>query len=616
LVKNQNAIAILDLNSTFNEELQNTKYTKTEIGNRFEEALVNQLSNTIDKVAIRLSINNFVHVDTTSNTFAKNVCKVLAKSKNLDKWNRFYNALKPNAYDTDAEKKNKTIALHNILCEIVKIQSEYLFGSETSNFALKKEYLYWIKPIHFENIMAEEYVHSLFDDNNTPFFFKSTESFFDFYSAKKEKKWAGVIQKWIILQNNIRCFYSMTQNSVYNNQWLKVWITNFGNLTDQDTITNINMIYPFHAFFIDEYKQNEFASFASKMPKFLFLREIKIEAEMEITEKQTIADYVLPSLFDLFDFIDGLKKPQTPTDEVSILISQLISVVVSYAIVQDTVKDQLYYKNLEKIYDHKWFNMLGWSETEHIEYFNKLFQIFFIKLSFVFPGESTQKQNATEKENAIILQKANTILAIVSIHLKVTSTKSNKFYDMIADMLVDLKAQKQIDLKLVVNAIPDDNDHILVQLAPRRKKWLGIFAKQQPIDYAISGTQRSFLVMHYFFPTGKKSTSPNAVPDQVSLEFMDLQNPSSNGSAEIYSVDLMDRIEFPGKPNYSPDKLRRMWLTVVDSFKRIDLKPDGQDVNNKIIIFKMDPRKPRTIAQLRKQLQLVYYPLNIIYQSR
>jgi len=274
-----------------------------------------------------------------------------------------------------------------------------------------------------------------------------------------------------------------------------------------------------------------------------------------------------------------------------------------------------YFVHMKEIYKFPWISLIKNSNM-----------VIVLANEMPFRQSFALLKSAQSEPNANIISTLNDALRILSIYLPIAQdieeTKVNIFYDMIATIVEDLAIQKDIHFTLTFTEIPNDSDHILVQIRPQRKKNFGIFAKHHndqhsTIDYPIDGKRRSFLVMHYFFAPNRKPTAGTlltSTPDTISLEFMDLDQPKLGKDAEVYSIDDFDRLEFPGgvvnpppnQPMFSQAKLSIFWGFAVGAFKGLSLIDDGQNSNKKIIIFKNNPKRMVTVQELRVRLRSLY----------
>lgn len=237
--------------------------------------------------------------------------------------------------------------------------------------------------------------------------------------------------------------------------------------------------------------------------------------------------------------------------------------------------------------------------------------------------------------NEEIIVTCNKVLALATESMGTLDEMSeNPFQTNLKRIISTVKnlSLNQIRLDMRINIVNEElNRSPVIQLFfpnLRRKKFLGIFAKadsgkstmgQLTIEHPINGMQRSFLVMSYFFPQNRRPMANvflDSAPETVSLEFMDLNEPKLNKDPkkdpEIYSIDLMDRLELPARPHepeepmFTQSQLSAFWGFAVGAFKGLSLIPNGQSVQTKIAIFKNDPRRPVTVRALRERLQLLY----------
>lgn len=350
---------------------------------------------------------------------------------------------------------------------------------------------------------------------------------------------------------------------------------------------------------------------------FMFNQKIDVLSAFRIISQRYIVSAALTN--GIFQFIsqqDELRNVLPENQETRVFVNELKATLISYMFLMEPSSNKTYYLTLLNMYKSPFlerFHRLEDISEQFIFDFQEIFQILLDDLYLIL-DETDPNAIIMKRHNQSILIKLNSVLDLISmLYLQSPSMSTNKFYDMVDKLLFDLEKQKGARYQLTSKIIKRDTERTIVQIRPKRKRFLGIFAKhahpKPSIEYPIDGKQRSFLVMSYFFPQNRQPTAAyllNSAPETVSLEFMDLGQPLRKGQPEIYSVDVMDRMELPGRPVFSQTKLTIFWGIAVGAFKGLSLIGNGQDNNNKIAIFRNNPNNPVTVFALRQRLQVLY----------
>ncbi len=596
---------------------------------KYNEFLIDQISNHLINInALKSKKTIYVSPLDYLDTVSYHLCIQLAKSRTPSKWTLLYLLIKL------GRTGKSYIAFHNIMCCIVGIQTDRMTGTsemgDINREILPSKYMYWIEVSYFEDHFANSAsVHEFFIIQNTPFFFKNTQTFLDFDNNVKRPVSNRILYNdWVVLHNNVRAFYSLLYVKNYNAAWMTIWISEIGKrFSSENTFVAKNMAFPLQAFFQDiniltpakKNKQNLLPFLQNAT--FVFNQDFPIDADQKIVNKFTIVDFFLPGIYPFLKFVERTPSPDKTRHVLTVFALEFQKMFFSYLAAQDINNDSVYLQNVRRFYDNAWFVSLSQQPKHFVYTFHATLRTLFDQLQTSFKDDFSKNELLVDFSNEQILTKVNQILQLSSERLPV---QHNTFYDMISVMLGDLQTQKQIRLKLVKTVI--DADHTSVTVVPARKKWLGIFAKQGqasssvPLSIGdnIDGKQKSFLVLYYGYPNGKRPTTSSAitmsVPIEVALEFLALN--------DIHNVDLEDRLMFPGAPPYAPYTLDQMWRGAVEAFSRADssgrnsLIFDKQDAVKKIVFFKVNPSNPVTVSRLRQRLQSLTPLLKYKYTLR
>lgn len=587
------------------------------------------------------------------------IIALLAKKKKTNEWKYVYDSI---------FYQNSRKAFHNFMVAIVYIQSQYMTGDlhlllypkfdVQRRVVIKRPDFHWlVVPFFDEMEKSIGDIHGKEEQprwvnwmrkKRTPVYFRNAKTLSKFSSTDRSREIDIIYVTLLLRHNNFQAFYR--PGEIFDPTFLKGFVKVIWSSEWTPIFASLNMFEELMDFFYEELPYVRFDVYQTipqtYTPKYVFQfgneaiqfsgwQSKKLQTLIDRTDTKSIS--FLIGYYQFFNWLSTIEVPDSlsslsitsvndyifsnknekidRTKSLFQMIFFALRTFVSYIVEPiGTEESDDYIKNLQSIYDNPWVALIKQSIVVNMLIYKYVFQFL---LDSLHPF-------LDEYENRHIYNILNVILKTVSPLLGCeinpeTKTKSNKFYDMISDMLVDLKAQKQVDLKLIVNVIPGDDNHILVQLAPRRKKWLGIFAKQSSIDYPISGTQRSFLTMEYVFPPGRRPTTEKAlndsVPNKVILQFMDLKEPApatDPNNAIIHSIPLFDRIELSKREKYPKKTLDDMWVAIVRSFTNLGLKVEPEAPNRKgeyfaykAIIFNMDPKKPLTVRRLRSHLSLI-----------